>query len=481
MPSPRDFLSLVVFAHTVFALPFALLSAVLAAGGVPSGRTLLWILVAMVGARSAAMSFNRIVDRRIDARNPRTARREIPAGVVSPAGRRPLLRRLRGPLRPRRRAAEPALPRSCRPSPSRSSSATRTPSASRRFAHLLLGLSLAIAPVGAWVAVTGAFALPPRPPRLRGPLLGRGLRRDLQPPGRGVRPGGGAPLDPGALRRRAGAPGRPPLPRGDARPPLRRRSSPSPAGGSSARRSSWPGVFLVRQHRLVSPGDLSRVERGLLHRERLALGRLLRSRRRRRPPAVTSRAPWGLPAPKSSRCRHIAIEGPIGVGKTSLAGLLAKRFSGTQILEDVKNPFLADFYEGRKGAAFQTQIYFLLSRYGQQQEIAQMDLFKELVIADYTFAKDKIFANLTLSDEEMRIYEKVWGPLSEALPKPDLVIHLTATRRHVPRRGSGCGAGRSRSRSRPTTSGSSRRPTITSSTTTGRLRSSWWTRTRSTS
>jgi 4-hydroxybenzoate polyprenyltransferase len=84
MPSPRDFLSLVVFAHTVFALPFALLSAVLAAGGVPDGRTLLWILVAMVGARSAAMSFNRIVDRRIDAKNPRTARREIPAGVVSP-------------------------------------------------------------------------------------------------------------------------------------------------------------------------------------------------------------------------------------------------------------------------------------------------------------------------------------------------------------------------------------------------------------
>ena len=84
MPTPRDFLSLVVFAHTVFALPFALLSAVLAAGGVPDPRTLLWILVAMVGARSAAMSFNRIVDRHIDARNPRTARREIPAGVVSP-------------------------------------------------------------------------------------------------------------------------------------------------------------------------------------------------------------------------------------------------------------------------------------------------------------------------------------------------------------------------------------------------------------
>ena len=135
----------------------------------------------------------------------------------------------------------------------------------------------------------------------------------------------------------------------------------------------------------------------------------------------------GAPSAEKFPLRHIAIEGPIGVGKTSLAGLLAKRFSGTQVLEDVKNPFLSDFYEGKKGAAFQTQIYFLLSRFGQQQEIAQMDLFKELVIADYTFAKDKIFANLTLSDEEMRIYEKVWGPLSESLPKPDLVIHLTAS------------------------------------------------------
>ena len=122
----------------------------------------------------------------------------------------------------------------------------------------------------------------------------------------------------------------------------------------------------------------------------------------------------GAPSAEKFPLRHIAIEGPIGVGKTSLAGLLAKRFSGTQVLEDVKNPFLPEFYEGRKGAAFQTQVFFLLSRFGQQQEIAQMDLFKELVIADYMFAKDKIFANLTLSDEEMRVYEKVWGPLSDS-------------------------------------------------------------------
>ena len=160
MPSPRDFLSLVVFAHTVFALPFALLSAVLAANGVPHGRTLLWILVAMVGARSAAMSFNRIVDRHIDARNPRTARREIPAGVVSPAaaaffcaGSAALfvlaaaqLNRLCLVLSPVALAIVLGY-----------SYAKRVTS----FAHLVLGLALAIAPVGAWVAVTGAFALPP--------------------------------------------------------------------------------------------------------------------------------------------------------------------------------------------------------------------------------------------------------------------------------------------------------------------------------
>jgi len=160
MPSPRDFLSLVVFAHTVFALPFALLSAVLAAGGVPSLRTLGWILAAMVGARSAAMSFNRIVDRHIDARNPRTARREIPAGVVSPAaaaifcaGSAALfvvaaaqLNRLCLWLSPVALAVVLGY-----------SYAKRVTAA----AHLVLGLSLAIAPVGAWVAVTGAFALPP--------------------------------------------------------------------------------------------------------------------------------------------------------------------------------------------------------------------------------------------------------------------------------------------------------------------------------
>jgi len=135
----------------------------------------------------------------------------------------------------------------------------------------------------------------------------------------------------------------------------------------------------------------------------------------------------GAPSPEKFPLRHIAVEGPIGVGKTSLVELLARRFSGTQILEDVTNPFLADFYAGKKGAAFQAQIYFLLSRYQQQREVAQIDLFKELVVADYTFAKDKIFASLTLGDDEMVLYDKLYGTLSENLPRPDLVVHLTAT------------------------------------------------------
>ncbi len=133
------------------------------------------------------------------------------------------------------------------------------------------------------------------------------------------------------------------------------------------------------------------------------------------------------PSPETFPLRHIAVEGPIGVGKTSLVGLLAKRFSGTQILEDVQNPFLNDFYAGKKGAAFQAQVYFLLSRYQQQREVAQIDLFRHLVVADYMFAKDKIFASLTLTDAEMALYDRLYEPLSESVPRPDLVVHLTGS------------------------------------------------------
>jgi deoxyadenosine/deoxycytidine kinase len=122
--------------------------------------------------------------------------------------------------------------------------------------------------------------------------------------------------------------------------------------------------------------------------------------------------------------RHIAVEGPIGVGKTALTALLAKRFRGTKVLSDVENPFLDDFYKDKRGAAFRTELFFLLSRYDQQRGIAQQDLFTELIIADYTFQKSKIFAYLTLDDSELMIYNRLYELLNETVPKPHLVIYL---------------------------------------------------------
>ena len=108
-----------------------------------------------------------------------------------------------------------------------------------------------------------------------------------------------------------------------------------------------------------------------------------------------------IPSEGDIRLRHVAVDGPIGVGKTSLVEKLSRRFHGTKVLEDVENPFLPDFYKKKKGAAFQTQLFFLLARYQQQQEIAQIDLFSTLVVADYHFPKDKIFACLNLDDSEL--------------------------------------------------------------------------------
>ena len=131
-----------------------------------------------------------------------------------------------------------------------------------------------------------------------------------------------------------------------------------------------------------------------------------------------------IPSEGDVKLRHLAIDGPIGVGKTSLVEMLSRRFHGTKILEDVDNPFLPDFYKKKKGAAFQTQLFFLLSRYQQQQEIAQIDLFSTLVVADYHFPKDKIFACLNLDDSELLIYDRLYTLLAESVRKPDLVIYL---------------------------------------------------------
>ena len=125
--------------------------------------------------------------------------------------------------------------------------------------------------------------------------------------------------------------------------------------------------------------------------------------------------------------RYIAVEGPIGVGKTSLAGLLAKRFSARRILETPQgNPFLPRFYADRKKYAFQTQIFFLLSRYQQQQDLQQLDLFSQLTISDYLFTRDRIFASINLDENEMALYESIYRLLTGRIPTPDLVIYLQA-------------------------------------------------------
>ncbi len=123
---------------------------------------------------------------------------------------------------------------------------------------------------------------------------------------------------------------------------------------------------------------------------------------------------------------YIAVDGPIGVGKTTLVELLARRFDGVKLLEDVENPFLPSFYEDRPGAAFQTELYFLLSRFKQQQDVAQRDLFDRLLVADYTFPKNRIFAYLNLSDDELMLFDKLYTLLEPQLAVPDLVIYLVA-------------------------------------------------------
>jgi deoxyadenosine/deoxycytidine kinase len=123
---------------------------------------------------------------------------------------------------------------------------------------------------------------------------------------------------------------------------------------------------------------------------------------------------------------YLAVDGPIGVGKTTLVERLVRRFEGVKVLEDVENPFLPSFYRDRAGAAFQTELYFLLSRYKQQQEVVQRELFSRVVVADYTFQKNRVFAYLTLSDDELMLFDKLYTLLEPQVPKPDLVLFLVA-------------------------------------------------------
>ena len=123
---------------------------------------------------------------------------------------------------------------------------------------------------------------------------------------------------------------------------------------------------------------------------------------------------------------YLAVDGPIGVGKTTLVEMLTERYEGGKILEDAGNPFLGDFYQDRPGAAFQTELFFLLARYKQQQDVVQRELFDRFLVSDYTFQKNRIFAYLNLSDDELMLFDKLYALLEPQVPVPDLVLYLVA-------------------------------------------------------
>lgn len=128
---------------------------------------------------------------------------------------------------------------------------------------------------------------------------------------------------------------------------------------------------------------------------------------------------------EDKKIKYIAIEGVIGVGKTSLAKKLSERLNAKLILENFEdNPFLEKFYHDPVSYSFHTQMYFLMSRYKQLQEIKQIDLFHEYYVADYIFEKDKIFAYLNLQDDELKLYEKIVSLIERTIVVPDLIIYL---------------------------------------------------------
>ena len=126
--------------------------------------------------------------------------------------------------------------------------------------------------------------------------------------------------------------------------------------------------------------------------------------------------------------RFIAVEGAIGAGKTSLVNLLGENYGARLILEETEsNPFISKFYEDKEAYSFQTQIFFLLSRYNQYMQLAQRDLFNSIVVIDYLFQRDKVFARLNLEDHEYNLYEQIFSLIDVKTPKPDLVIYLQAS------------------------------------------------------
>jgi deoxyguanosine kinase len=131
----------------------------------------------------------------------------------------------------------------------------------------------------------------------------------------------------------------------------------------------------------------------------------------------------------------IAFEGPIGISKTEVVRRVAERLDATTVLDEAaQNPFLSSFYEGKAGAALQTELFFLLSRYRQQQELIQRRLFSGPTLVDYVFERSKLFACLNLDDNELLIFDKLFSLLTESVPRPDLVVYLQAPLQSLTRR-----------------------------------------------
>jgi len=140
--------------------------------------------------------------------------------------------------------------------------------------------------------------------------------------------------------------------------------------------------------------------------------------------------------------RFIVVEGPVGVGKTTLAKLLAASFNTELLLEGAdENPFLNGFYDNQKNVAFQTQLFFLFQRAQQMQDLKQADMFRPVHVADFIMEKDRLFAELTLNEDEFKLYQQVYQHLTIDAPRPDLVIYLQAPvevlKKRIARRGRG--------------------------------------------
>ena len=143
---------------------------------------------------------------------------------------------------------------------------------------------------------------------------------------------------------------------------------------------------------------------------------------------MTNPAMSADPIANAQSLHYIAIEGVIGAGKTTLAKMLAGRLNADLLLEEFEdNPFLPNFYKEGGAYAFQTQLFFLLSRFRQQQSLTQIDLFHSFIISDYVFERDRIFASVTLNDSELKLYDQVSSVLQRNVPKPDLIVYLQSS------------------------------------------------------